>query len=139
MFTWARNGHILRGTGSDGCYSTFKLGGIGSDLFAVAAFFDRRWNGVSPNLNEPTQAWLLKEAAVSLHALGRLTETLKPMRVSLKQCVAQNELKAPAISASNLSELEVTQGRLDSAVATLAAESTSPTTAATQSERCRFA
>jgi hypothetical protein len=32
---------ILRGTGSDGFYSTQKLGAIGADLAAVAAFFDR--------------------------------------------------------------------------------------------------
>ena len=39
-----------RGTGSDGFYSTNKLGAIGADLAAVAAFFDEPWSRVSPNL-----------------------------------------------------------------------------------------
>ena len=54
---------ILRGTGSDGFYSTKKLGAIGADLAAVAAFFDEPWSRVSPNLSEADQAWLLNEAA----------------------------------------------------------------------------
>ena len=55
---------ILRGTGSDGFYSTKKLGAIGADLAAVAAFFDEPWSRVSPNLSEADQAWLLNEAAL---------------------------------------------------------------------------
>ena len=51
---------ILRGTGSDGFYSTSKLGAIGADLAAVAAFFDEPWSRVSPNLIEADQAWLLQ-------------------------------------------------------------------------------
>jgi hypothetical protein len=50
-------------------YSTFKLGAIGADLAAVAAFFDEPWRRVSPNLREADQAWLLNEAANRLRAL----------------------------------------------------------------------
>ena len=108
---------ILRGTGSDGFYSTNKLGAIGADLAAVAAFFDEPWSRVSPNLSEADQAWLLNEAAFSLRALGRLTEALQPMRAGLEMRVQQKNWKNAAISASNLSELEVTLGRLTDAVA----------------------
>lgn len=48
---------ILRGTGSDGFYSRKKLGAVGADLAAVAAFFDEPWRRVSPNLGESDQAW----------------------------------------------------------------------------------
>ena len=56
---------ILRGTGSGGFYSTRKLGAVGADLAAVAAFFDEPWSRISPNLGVADQAWLLNEAAFS--------------------------------------------------------------------------
>lgn len=107
---------ILRGTWIGGNYSTFKLGAIGADLAAVAAFFDAPWRQVSPNLTEADQAWLLNEAAFGLRALGRFTEALQPMRAGLEMAVRLKDWKNAAIRASNLSELEVTLGRLPDAV-----------------------
>ncbi len=54
---------ILRGAGSDGFYSLNRLGAIGADLAAVAAFFDEPWSRVSPTITEADQAWLLGVAA----------------------------------------------------------------------------
>jgi tetratricopeptide (TPR) repeat protein len=108
---------ILRGTGDDGFYSTRKLGAIGADLGAVAAFFDAPWGRVSPHLTEPARAWLLNSAAFYLRALGRLTEALEPMRDSGKIAVQTEQWKSAAIRYSNLSELEVTLGRLPDALA----------------------
>ncbi|MEQ1511864.1 MAG: hypothetical protein ABL934_04205 [Lysobacteraceae bacterium] len=110
------NDRILRGTGSNGFYSSRKLGAIGADLAAVAAFFDEPWRQVSPNLTEAYQAWLLGVAAFNLRALGRLTEALQPMRAGLELPVQQKSWKEAAINASNLSQLEVTLGRLPDAV-----------------------
>ncbi len=107
---------ILRGAESNGFYSTKKLGAIGADLAAVAAFFDESWSQVSPNLTEATQAWLLNEAAFSLRALGRLTEALQPMRAGLEMRLQQKLWGNAARFASNMSELEVTLGRLPDAV-----------------------
>jgi hypothetical protein len=107
---------ILRGMGGGGFYSTFKLGAIGADLAAVAAFFDAPWRQVSPNLTAADQGWLLNEAATRLRGLGRLTEALQPMRAGLEMVVQQKSWKDAAIGASNLSELEVTLGRLPDAV-----------------------
>lgn len=111
---------ILRGAGSDRFYSTRKLGAIGADLAAVAAFFDRSsagpWSRVSPNLSAADQAWLLNQAALRLRALGRLTEALQPMRAALENYEGQKDWKNAAQSASNLSELELTLGRLPDAV-----------------------
>jgi hypothetical protein len=106
---------ILRGGGSDGFYTTRKLGAIGADLAAVAAFFDAPWRQVSPNLTEAHQAWLLGMAAFRLRALGRLTEALQPMRAGLKMLVGKMDWKRAAAVASNLNELEVTLGRLSDA------------------------
>ncbi len=108
---------ILRGTGSDGFLSTKKLGAIGADLAAVAAFFDEPWCRVSANLIKADQAWMLTEAAYRLRALGRLTEALQPMRPGQEIYVQQKDWRNAAIGASNLSELEVTLGRLTDAVA----------------------
>jgi len=105
---------ILRGQEN---YSSFKLGAFGSDLGAVACFFEQPWRRVSPALSEPDQAWLLHEAAFRLRALGRLTEALEPMRAGLEACVKQEDWKQAAIGASNLSELELTLGDVADAVA----------------------
>lgn len=107
---------ILRGGGSDGFYSTKKLGAIGADLTAVAALFDEPWSQVSPNLTTADQAWLLNAAAFRLRALGRLTEALQPMRAGLEVRLQQQDWQNAARAASNLSELEVTLGRLSDAV-----------------------
>ena len=108
---------ILRGTGSGGFYSTRKLGAVGADLGAVACFFDRPWSRLSANVSAPAQAWLLNEAAFSLRALGRLVEAVEPMRASLDMDVERQEWEGAAISASNLSELELTLGEVSAAVA----------------------
>jgi hypothetical protein len=107
---------ILRGTRTDGFYSSGKLGVIGADLAAVAAFFDEPWSHLSPNLTEDSQGWLLNEAALHLRALGRLIEAMQPMRAGLETAVRQKVWRNAAQSANNLSELEVMLGRLSDAV-----------------------
>ena len=83
---------------------------------AIACFFETPWSRVSPALTEADQAWLLNEAAFRLRALGRLTEALEPMRAGLEMRVKQEDWKNAAISASNLSELELTLGEVAGAV-----------------------
>jgi hypothetical protein len=107
---------ILRGTGSDGFYSTNKLGAAGADLGAHACFFDLPWRRVSPNLSLEAQSWLLGEAAFNLRALGRLNEALEPMRTGLDMRLAQEEWKQAARLANNLSELELSQGAIGEAI-----------------------
>lgn len=97
-------------------YSTTKLGAIRANLAATAAFFDEPWSQISPNLTPADQAWLLNQAAFSLRAVGRLTEALEPMRNSLFMFVQQRSWKNAAISASNLSEINVMLGRLPDAL-----------------------
>jgi TIR domain-containing protein len=97
-------------------YAVHKLGAFGSDLGAVACFFETPWNRVSPALTEVAQAWLLNQAAFRLRALGRLTEALDPMRAGLEMRIKQENWENAAISAGNLSELELTLGELAGAV-----------------------
>jgi tetratricopeptide (TPR) repeat protein len=107
---------INRGTGSDGFYSTTKLGAFGADLGAVACFFDPPWSRVSPALAEAGQAWLLNQAAFRLRALGRLAEAGEPMRGGLRAYVDQENWGFAARVAGNLSELELTLGDIAGAV-----------------------
>lgn len=104
---------ILRG---NEFYSAKKLGAFGSDLGAVACFFETPWSRVSPVLAEGDQAWLLNEAAIRLRGLGRLTEALEPMRMSGEMDVKVERWTGAAISYRNLSQLELTLGDLAGAV-----------------------
>ena len=97
-------------------YSSRKLGAFGSDLGAIACFFETPWSRVSPALTEADEAWLLNEAAFSLRAFGRLTEALEPMRAGLEMRFKAEAWLNAAISASNLSELELTLGDVAGAV-----------------------
>jgi Uncharacterized protein containing a TIR (Toll-Interleukin 1-resistance) domain len=97
-------------------YSARKLGAFGSDLGAVACFFETPWSRVSPALTEADQSWLLMVAAFNLRALGRLTEALEPMRVSGEMDVKVEEWEGAATSYGNLSELELTLGKVAGAV-----------------------
>ena len=93
-----------------------KLGAFGTDLGAVACFFDPPWRRVSPALSEADQAWLLGQAAFRLRALGRLNEALEPMRAGLEGAVRLADWSNAARYASNLSELELTLGDVAAAV-----------------------
>ncbi len=108
---------ILRGTDSaSGFYSSKRLGAMGSNLAAVACFFERPWTVVSKRLSAPSQAWLLNEAAVYLRALGRLPEALQPVRAGLPLEVERGDWANAAIRAGNLSELKLMLGRVVEAV-----------------------
>jgi len=97
-------------------YAVKKIGAYGADLGAVACFFDLPWSRVSPNLSLPTQAWLLNNAAFRLRALGRLSEALEPMRAGLAARIREENWKNAAASASNLSQIELTLGDVESAI-----------------------
>jgi tetratricopeptide (TPR) repeat protein len=97
-------------------YSVKKLGALGTDLGAVACFFETPWSRVSPALTEADQALLLNDAAFRLRALGRLTESLEPMRAGLQNYLKQEHWAYSARLASNLSELELTLGEVAGAV-----------------------
>lgn len=97
-------------------YVITKLGAVGSDLGAVACFFDQPWQRVSSALTDASQAWMLNQAAFRLRALGRLTEARDPMQAGLNAMVVQSNWKLAASSASNLSELELTLGEVAAAV-----------------------
>jgi hypothetical protein len=104
---------ILRG---DRSYSTKKLGALGSDLGAIASFFEGSWTHVSPALVETSRGWLLNDAAHHLRALGRLEHALEPMQAGLAIAVNLQRWKNSSMGARNLSELQLTLGNVAAAV-----------------------
>lgn len=100
----------------DKMYTIRHLGVFGSDLGAVACFFEKPWSYLSSEFSEREQAFLLNSAAYCLRALGRLTEALEPMRAAVRIAVDQESWLDAAITLSNLSGLEVVLGALDAAV-----------------------
>jgi tetratricopeptide (TPR) repeat protein len=89
---------------------------MGADLAAVGCFFVAPWTQPAPALKEGVQAWLLIEAAIRLRALNRLTEAREPMRIGLERQINQKDVLSAAVSASNLSELELALGDILSAL-----------------------
>lgn len=99
-------------------YAMKNLGAVGSNLGALASFFDSPWGSVSSSLTKEERGFLFGAVAYHLHALGRLTEALEPMRAGLKSRVEEEEYWAgAAIETNNLSELELTLGEVAGAVA----------------------
>jgi tetratricopeptide (TPR) repeat protein len=98
-------------------FSWRKLGAFGSELTALAGFFDRPWSQPSARLTVADQGFVLNAAAFHLRALGRLSEAVEPMQASLEAAIAQEDWKQAAIRASNLSELTLTLGDVPRAVA----------------------
>ncbi|MEI7610886.1 MAG: hypothetical protein WCJ64_26175, partial [Rhodospirillaceae bacterium] len=98
-------------------YSTTMLGAYGADLAALAAFFDPPWSRPLPALTDEGRSFLFIMAGFCLRALGRLDETVEPYRAGLGMDIQGQDWINAAISASNLSELLVTLGRLPEAVA----------------------
>jgi len=108
--------HFARIRRGNDYYSTKKLGAFGSELGAVACFFEQPWSKPSRNLKKRTQAILLNNTAVRLRALGRLTEAIEPMRAGLEAAKRIEDWVEAAKDASNLSELELDLGEVAGAV-----------------------
>jgi hypothetical protein len=97
-------------------HSTRKLGAYGSDLGAVACFFETPWNRASTALSHEVQGRMLNHAGFRLRALGRLTDAREPMRLALEMGAKTKDWVEAAIRAGHLSELELTLGEVTSAV-----------------------
>lgn len=97
-------------------YSTSILGAVASDLAVVRCFFADPWGVPQPSLPAPAQAWVLRDAAVSLEAAGRLSEALDPLRKSVRQTVAAGTSREATSRCNDLSRLELTLGQIDPAI-----------------------
>ncbi len=94
-----------------------KLGAFGADLAALAGFFDPPWQKPVAGLREADKGFVLNAAGLGLRALGRLPEAVQPMKAGLDAAIAREDWKNAAIAAGNLSELHLTLGDVDQAIA----------------------
>jgi tetratricopeptide (TPR) repeat protein len=101
----------------DEYFSIHKLGAIGLELSALSGFFDRPWDQPSASLNSAAQATILNQAGFCLRSLGRLAEAVQPIEASLEVCQRFKNWQAAAVRAGNLSELTLTLGELERALA----------------------
>lgn len=107
---------IKRGTtGQYANYSSKKLGLLSLDLAAISSFFEMPWRKCRLGLKPPYHAWLLNEAAVRLRALNRLTEAKDAQQAGLEMHVHTEDWRNAAISAINLSEIELALGNVQAA------------------------
>jgi hypothetical protein len=108
---------ILRGEDQ---YSFKKLGAFGSNLAAIACFYETAWSRVSPTLSEISHAGLLAVAAYGLQGLGRLNEAVEPVRAGLELDIKHQNFDGVANQSKNLSELELMLGQVNRALETAA-------------------
>jgi len=73
-------------------FSWRKLGAFGSELTALAGFFDHPWLRPSARLTPDKQAFVLTAAGHSLRTLGRLAEAGELMQAGLEASIAQDRL-----------------------------------------------
>src|SRR6185437_11239534 len=67
--------------------------------------------------SEAAKAFVLESAGFDLRSLGRLAEALMPLRAALEMRIQQEDWMNAAMSAGNISEIELTLGEIASAVA----------------------
>ncbi len=101
-------------------YMWHQLGAFSDDLATVAHFFATPWHTPAPSLPSNYQAVTLGWAGFCLRALGRLREAQQPMQASEEMAAEQKDWRNAAQAASNLSELQLTLGEVEAAVASAA-------------------
>jgi len=97
-------------------YSVHKLGAFGSELGAMACFFEKVWDQPADGFSEHTKALLLNFTGFALRAVGRLHEAMEPMEGSLRRRIEQKNWSEAATDANNLSELYLMMGEVEKAV-----------------------
>lgn len=93
-------------------FSTAKLGLYGSDLAAIAHFFEVPFGQPAAGLSARRQALVVNLAGFRLRALGRLDEAVEPMRAAIRRSATAQDWIGTAADASNLSELLLTIGQV---------------------------
>jgi len=94
-----------------------KLGATGTDLSVLSNFFNLPWSKTVTVLSETNKGVILNTVGYDLRALGRLVEAAQPIRAALETTIAQKDWSNAASDASNLSEIYLTIGNMEQALA----------------------
>ncbi|MBI5951347.1 MAG: TIR domain-containing protein [Chloroflexi bacterium] len=98
-------------------FSVLNLGAFGADLAALSGFFESVWRKPVDGLRESDKAFVLTGAGFHLRALGRLVEAVQPIQAGLENNITRQDWTNSAIQASILSELYLTIGNVQQALA----------------------
>jgi tetratricopeptide (TPR) repeat protein len=98
-------------------YLTKKLGAFGTNLSLLANFFETPWTRPAAAFSAADQSWVISQAGFALRAVGRLADAVEPMQAGAEADVKMGHWKNAAISYGNLSELHLTLGNVNAAVA----------------------
>jgi tetratricopeptide (TPR) repeat protein len=105
---------ILRG---DKFYLLHMLGAFGTNLSLLANFFETPWTQPVATLPPTARLRAIANAAFTLRSVGRFADAAEPMRTGGEAEVKSEDWRNAAISYGNLSELYLTLGDIDAAVA----------------------
>jgi hypothetical protein len=96
-------------------YSVHGLGAIGSDLAALAGFFEERWTRPVTGLNAMARSRVLNAAGHALAALGRIADALPALEGGLEIDREQKDWHHASIAAGHLVIRQIYAGRLRAA------------------------
>ncbi|MCX6901647.1 MAG: TIR domain-containing protein [Verrucomicrobia bacterium] len=97
-------------------FSTKKLGAFGTDLNALASFFDEPWRRTSIKMEWNLRASLQTLAGHRLRALNRLSEAAESLQDGRQLLVQHEAWGAAASCLDTLVEVDLALGRVDDAV-----------------------
>src|SRR5262249_55782753 len=80
-------------------------------------FFEELWSVPVPTLVASDQSWVIGKAGGALRALGRLADAVEPMRSGAQVRVQFSDWQNAAAAYSNLSEFQLTLGRVQESLA----------------------
>ena len=100
-----------------GFYLTKRRGAYGTNLSLLANFFHLPWTEPVSEVSRGDQSWLIGEAALSLQAIGRLSEALKPLRITGERRVEEEDWPNASIDYRNVAALAIALGDLTEAAA----------------------
>lgn len=116
LYTQALNLYQQRIRRDPEAYSVKKLGAYAQDLTALVGFFQQPWSVPHSQLTETRQLWVLGQVAFYLMSLGRLYEAIAPRQAHIKLAQQREDWTEATIAASNLCDLRLPLGELDSAL-----------------------
>ncbi|HQX49248.1 MAG TPA: TIR domain-containing protein, partial [Planctomycetaceae bacterium] len=93
-------------------YSLRQFGVFGTDLVALACFFEQPWSQLSSEMSPGAQSFVFNEVGTRLRALGRIAEAIQPLTSSLRIDLTHNEWRSAAISCCNLSDTYLALGNI---------------------------
>ena len=99
-------------------YGAHALGAYGTELEALAGFFEECWGRPVGSLSLISAGDVLTYAGYHLRASGRLREAREPVRSGLELAIGTGDWWNAAVRADNLSELQLIQGQIAEALST---------------------